>query len=104
MRLTDLNPKWVGHGGEGVTYKGVPVPRREGVSISFDCPCGDKDKCRPCTIIFKNPLDGGPSIYPDHAWDRTGDTFETLSLLPSIQRLDGCKWHGHITKGEIKTV
>jgi hypothetical protein len=36
-------------------------------------------------------------------WQRTGETFETLSLTQSIRRLDGCKWHGLITNGEIVT-
>ncbi len=102
MKLIDLNPRWVGHGGEGVTYGGKEVPRREGVAISFDCPCGDKIKCHRCIIEFKNPLDNGPATRnDDHAWERIGDSFEKLSLLPSIQRMDGCKWHGYITKGEV---
>ena len=31
MRLTELNPVFLGNGGEGVTYvaTGLPVPRRE---------------------------------------------------------------------------
>lgn len=37
----------------------------------------------------------------DLAWSREGDTIETLTLHPSIQRLDGCKWHGWIRNGEI---
>lgn len=105
--LIDLNPGWVGAGGEGVTNAktGEPVPRREGVGVSFDCPCGCD---RPAFIPFENPLDGGePHGTGDH-WKRTGDTFETLTLRPSILRVKvveaNCEWHGFLTDGEFKSV
>ena len=105
MKLTDLNPQWLGNGGEGITRNGEPVPYRPGVSLMFDCPCG---KCgMPCAIPMNNPLDGGPPLNPDHGWDRIGEDFETLTLKPSILRTvkrGGCGWHGFITNGEIITV
>lgn len=33
-------------------------------------------------------------------WKRTGETFETLTLEPSIMQPRGC-WHGHIKNGEV---
>jgi len=104
MRLIDLDPGWVGAGGEGVTQDGQPVPERHGVGIAFDCPCGVCGSR--CYIPFENPLDGGPAFVSDHPyWARTGDTFETLTLTPSIQRRKvgehGCTWHGFIRNGEI---
>jgi hypothetical protein len=99
MKLTDLNPRWLGAGGHGITdtATGLPVPERHGVAVGFDCPCGCD---RPCCIPLRNPLDGGPSVYADerHTWERIGDTFETLVLRQSIQRADpdGCKWHGFV--------
>lgn len=42
--------------------------------------------------MMQNPLD---------YWERTGDTFDTLTLKPSIQRVGGCAWHGFITNGEV---
>lgn len=100
MRLTDLNPWWVGSGGEGVTMHGQPVPRREAVAISFDCPCGCGS---PLAVYIANPIDGGPTALNDsaHCWQRTGETFENLSLTPSLQRVGGCGWHGFVTNGEI---
>jgi hypothetical protein len=100
MKLTDLNPIWIGSGGEGVFDKDHnPMPRREGMGIEFDCPiCGDK---HPCFVPFENPLDGGSPIGYSHHWKRVGNTFENLTLTPSILRMDGCKWHGFVTKGEI---
>jgi len=98
MRLTELNPVFLGNGGEGVTYvaTGLPVPRREGVALSFDCPCG----CGSHVCLYlKPPLDGGPPLQ-EHAWERTGDTFDTITLRPSILH-HPCEWHGYITNGEV---
>ena len=104
MRLTDLNPVFVGGGGHGVSMNGEDVPRRDGVGVMLDCPCG-AGICR-LYVPFTNPLDGGPQHGPQ-GWQRTGETFETLSLTPSILRTNSvcdCKWHGYITNGEVITV
>ncbi len=106
MKLTDLNPGWVGAGGDGITDgKGNPVPSRYGVGISFDCPCGCEDRVY---VGFSNPLDGGEAHKSEKqpVWGRTGETFEELTLTPSIHRshAESCKWHGFVTNGAIKTV
>lgn len=104
MRLTDLNPVFVGGGGDGISMNGEDVPRREGVGVMLDCPCG-AGTCR-LYVPFANPLDGGPQ-HASQGWQRTGDTFETLSLTPSILRRIStcdCQWHGYIRNGEIITV
>lgn len=118
MKLTELNPRWVGAGGEGVSDKdGNPVPERHGVGLSFDCPCAscaakrtgneESDFYLRVFVGFANPLDGGPphDPRPGAQWQRTGDTFETLTLTPSIQRHrvgdGGCDWHGFVTNGEV---
>jgi hypothetical protein len=102
MRLIDLNPRWVGAGGPGVTRNGQPVERRDGIAIMFHCPCGCGDGVY---VYVDPPLDGKGPYEPQHVhWERFGDTFETLTLRPSIQRLGGCGWHGFITNGEVTTV
>jgi hypothetical protein len=119
MTLTDLDPRWVGAGGDGIYNTApdgtlVPAPPRHGVGISFRCPCGthprdDEYDTDRVVILFNNPLDGGGKFdaTPEgHCWDRTGDTFETLKLSPSIQRLGGCRWHGYVglaVPGEVTT-
>ncbi len=116
-KLVDLNPRWVGAGGEGVSnVDGSPVPERRGVGVSFDCPCqpcttqrtgGEADFYLRVFVGFANPLDGGPAHDPRQGaqWQRTGETFETLTLTPSIQRHrvgdGGCDWHGFVTNGEV---
>lgn len=104
MKLIDLNPRWCGAGGEGVTNSatGEQVPERRGVAISFDCPCGCGDRY---ALFIDPPLDGlGPYVTDgQNEWQRTGDTFENLTLTPSILRSGGCQWHGFITNGEIST-
>lgn len=102
MKLTDLHPRWVGAGGDGISQ---PVPERTGIGITFDCPCG---KCGTlCFVPFQNPLDGGPPLSTDRPlWTRTGDTFDTMTLTPSILRSKengGCGWHGFVTDGEVTT-
>src|SRR5713226_8801034 len=72
MKLTDLAPRWVGAGGEGISDKdGNPVPERHGVGVSFDCPCGCASRC---FIGFANLLDGGPAVDPrvGQQWQRAG--------------------------------
>ena len=103
MKLIDLHPTFVGAGGPDISDQdGNPIPVREGIGLRFDCPCG----CgRPCYVPFANPLDGGPARTDSHAvWQRDGETFETLTLAPSILRSKekgGCGWHGWIRDGEV---
>jgi len=71
-RLADCNPRW-SSGREGVD----PID-----AVHFDCPEGHED-CRHI-IPFTPALDG--SARDGVRWKRTGDTFETLTLSPSIAR------------------
>lgn len=111
MRLVDLDPRFVGAGGDGVTdHAGNPVPARHGIGLSFLCPCPvctPKRKGNPDDdfhlrhfVEFTNPLDDGPVLDADRPhWLREGDTFETMTLQPSIlSRVDagGCGWHGYV--------
>ena len=97
LRLIDLDPRWLNHGGEEMRdVNGAQVPLRAGVGLSLRCPgaCG-----RTIDVLFENPLDGGAAIG-GHYWARAGETFDTLTLRPSL--LHQCGWHGYLTDGEIK--
>lgn len=97
MKLTDLNPRWVG----------LPGPIYDGVS--FDCPHCRKQRL---AITFNPPIDPNgwwPRISPPtysgiNVWKRDGgETFETLTLSPSIDaNVDiAGHWHGHIRNGQV---
>lgn len=109
MKLKDLDAHFVGAGGEGITNAdGSPAPERTGVGLQFKCPCGGKHhEYDMVYVAFSNPLDGGPPFKNPNqpTWHRTGDTIETLTLTPSIQRMDpdGCRWHGFVRNGATET-
>lgn len=99
--MIELNPRWVGTGqpGNGLIIHG----------ITFDCP-----HCRTqrLGVVFKNAIDpegwierGVTRHHDKNEWDRTGDTFETLTLSPSIDTQSGVEfeghWHGFIRDGNV---
>jgi hypothetical protein len=97
MRLTELNPRWIAAKRHskylyGLTFD-VPVPgaAAEGVRAA---------------VYFEPAINDGPEPDADEVdvgprWHRTGVSFETLTLDPSI-RIDGpFPWHGFVRNGEI---
>lgn len=105
MKLVDLNPRWtvslepgyiVGHSG----------PARHGMGISFECPIHRKHRL---AIFFSNPIDGlSPAANEENYWERAGDSFENLTITPSIDGSENLYgnpgtpcWHGFITNGEV---
>jgi hypothetical protein len=70
------------------------------MGLSFLSPLGTGLRIN---IWFANPLDGGlPINDPDKTrtlWQREGDTFDTLTLAPSIDASPD--WHGHINGGKM---
>ena len=110
MRLTDLDPRWAVD--NAIVIGGVVkhFDNREGMAVGFDCPhcvrrereTGDK-RVQRLAVWFANPIDGGPPTDDaTHLWQRTGDTFDTLTLAPSIDASSDGHWHGHIENGEVK--
>lgn len=81
--LTELNPRWI------TSERWTGKPSDQVIGIIFECPEGHHE-CEHM-VPFTPSLDGTPTEnFPwqrDGAhWQRTGDTFETLSLSPSIAR------------------
>ncbi len=124
QRLIDLHPQFLDSGGDGVSEQGpdactrcagsgceachgsgreyVPAPLRTGVGILLDCPCGNHAEDHQLYVPFATAIDGSPAA--ERGWQRTGETFETLTLTPSILRVrthGGCGWHGFITNGMV---
>lgn len=113
MRLVELDPAWwiCNYWRDETGLEGFD-PDREGMGISFQCPL-HRGVCR-FGIAFLNPIDGkakssrGSGKRHDTYWARTGDTFETLTLTPSLHVIDDqdtpterTHWHGTLINGEV---
>lgn len=59
--------------------------------LRFSCPCG-------CGDLITVPVYQNKNLEGDYGWKWDGNK-ELPTLSPSIQKLNGCKWHGHLTKG-----
>lgn len=116
MKLADLRPKWFAEQG------------RQGQGIVFLCPhCHGAEKPTWLCVAFSNPLDGGtpfpigkigtlmnvlyegeivpkgqPVCPPGTLWSRSSDSFETLSIMPSVDASPAGCWHGFVTDGGIR--
>lgn len=99
MKLAQLNPRWVG-------IHNFDPNSIYHIGISFDSPTTGQR----LAVLFTPAIDpdglaqkyGWPDFFPDRLkWGRTGDTFETLTLTPSIDASAHGEWHGFITKGEV---
>lgn len=93
MRLADLAPKWV-----------VDKAGRK-VGVNFLCPCcrGGEDGSY-AGVMFANPIGGGEALDGCRGWQREGETFETLTVSPSIlvhPREGHVEWHGWLRNGEM---
>lgn len=118
MKLADLHPAW-----------SAGYPDRKGIGLWFDCPgtcCASlpamglnadgkavnfdpeegKTKKLRLHVNFVNPLDGGGRFGDDTPgrtfWQRTGESFETLTLTPSVDASGFGHWHGFIVGGEAR--
>lgn len=104
MRLTALAPRWVAlHGWVGPDFL---------IGVSFLCPHCQVQRL---AVLFDPPIDpagikseiGWPLQWGwangQPIWNRTGaDTFDTLTLMPSVDAGIAGHWHGFIENGEIK--
>ena len=104
MKLIDLQPHWI-----------VLPNANEKYGVTFRCPhCppGERGETTYLGVWFAQPLDpdNHPDInWPDYMlthperkyWQRTGETFETLTLWPSVDASQHGHWHGFVSNGEI---
>lgn len=98
MRLTDLRPAWTDR----------PHDNRAGLAVVLDCPgpcCQGKPEAERhrIQVPFRNPVDGGKPMgdASTNCWLRIGDTFETLSLKPSVDARGILHAHFNLTDGAI---
>lgn len=98
MKLTDLEPRQIVDADIVIGGQSVHDADRTGMGISFLCPC-----CRRVRlgVFYANPIDGKPPSDNGLLWQRTGETWETLSLSPSINAEASGHWHGNIQGGSL---
>lgn len=94
MRLSTLDPHWVGEWG------------RHGAAVSFQCPCcTGTERATRLVVPFRNPIDGGAPMEGLNSrgifWGREGSTFDTLTLTPSVDASGIGHWHGWVRAGEV---
>ncbi len=99
MRLTDLEPRFFVVGDS-------PHP----VGITFKCPHCPNSGQRLAIAIHMDGTNFDPDPENDQqfrtdekVWTVTGgDSFENLSLSPSIDASSSGHWHGYVTDGEAR--
>lgn len=123
MKLTELQPKWIGLNGEHLWLGVRDGHGRAGWSgqnphfgLTFLCPHCREQRIGVMFKPFIDPddlvklatwaLPGAPNPNTGEVtevlwWTRTGDTFDALSLTPSIDLSKYGHWHGYITNGEL---
>ncbi len=92
IKLTELNPKWV-------NWRG-----KERGGIGFQCPLHRDGDCK------DNAMIGNRIVIPfkeaeQNGWDKTGDSFDNITLSPSIMPMNENgtpHWHGWIRKGMVE--
>lgn len=95
MRLLELNPRWYVFEDGGLR-----------VGLTFDCPHCQKERLG---VSFHHQGHEAMEDAVIHAkapaekiWTLSGaDSFETLTLTPSIDASGVGHWHGFITNGEV---
>jgi len=112
MKLSDFEPHWIGLSNWASQSKFY-------IGVSFLCPhcqpkacptCGHLPEHKRLAVSFYPPIDpdniaatfGVPVPAPVNGHQRlSGDTFDTLTLTPSIGFESIGHWHGYITNGEV---
>jgi len=88
VMLTDSAPRFYDSNG------------RKGAGILFTCPCGECGET--VAVDFINPLDGSDPVIDDNVqWVRAGNTFDDMSLNPSLDKATTCEWNGYLINGEF---
>lgn len=114
MKLTELEPRWFDVPGTGTDKDGV----------TFLCPCAfcrsNPSRAARLAVQFANPIGTEPKpamsnqdkyrhvhelgtfdVPPGFLWQRAGETFETLTVYPSVDASASGHWHGYIQNGDV---
>jgi hypothetical protein len=95
MKLVDLNPRWY------VLEDGGPR-----VGLTFLCP-----HCRTTRLgvsfhhagreAVEDEYIHAHSSATEHIWQEDGESFDKVSLFPSVDASASGHWHGFVTNGEV---
>lgn len=125
MRLAEFEPRWwaaAGRRGQGLVFR-CPHCRRTWLCVAFANPLdagapwniGTQER-RPISQLWdvlygpRGPdgryqgavLQAGTEVVPPgHLWARSGETFENLTLSPSVDASPAGCWHGFVRNGAI---
>jgi hypothetical protein len=95
IKLSDLSPRWIKHFDTdkiGFTFL-CPHCKEVRLAVHFWPPIDPDNHFN--NVVFVNDL------KDIRKWTRTGNSFENLSLSPSIDTSAHGHWHGSIINGEI---
>jgi hypothetical protein len=106
MKLVDLDPRWAVDADIVIGGVARHYENRHGMAVSFECPCCFDPAVGHArtrlAVWFENPIDGGPKTDDaDKWWTRSGESFDTLTLSPSINAEAHGHWHGSISNGQL---
>lgn len=98
MKLSELQPRFLRDGGEGVMVAASTM--HDAHAVAFLCPkCfadhGGAEGAHELCIWFRGREER-------HCWQASGSSLADLTLAPSIQVHNPCKWHGYIRNGAIE--
>lgn len=103
MRLAELKPRWIHLANWS---ESSPL---YAIGLSFECP-----HCRRRRAVYFKPHIDPEGLFQRYqwtftpesvsggnpVWNRSGDTFDTLTLSPSVN-FGGGHWHGHVENGAL---
>lgn len=120
MKLLELEPRWClgrqwddANGTQHFVLYDKATERR-GMGMTFLCPVHKNHRL---AVFFANPIDGlPPDVTAKYRWHRDGQTFDDITLGPSIDAsgnqadvnpqavgmIQTPCWHGFIRNGQIE--
>jgi len=108
VKLTELEPRWILKDGEriGIVFRCPHClgPDPALVTCYSKSPGGLGDQYRVLVDLIPD-VEERCDVIPckrDYSWTFVGDSFETLSITPSLDASASGHWHGHVTAGEIR--
>lgn len=103
MRLADLSPQWIVREGQRIGFVFVSPANPAWHQSCFFEKVQTKEQWRLFdSVLGEHGCEKVQGCRVDFAWTHiSGDTFESLTVKPSIDGSRGGLWHGYITNGEI---